>query len=580
MKRKLSLALKISCLVLIVSSLIVSSILTTKSGSTIDVVENEMPDEENDFYVDELGNPEVHPVFRSKTPLLTSTYIEQVKNAENPDPINKDYETFPVLNNDTEYQALREFTYENINGKDVKAYSFFRVKSEAAHNPNVGAGLLIYHTIRYKLAHPEEDVHLAFTSYRISVTAAVCVVPESRYYGYMRALYDEDYDDYGFVTIGFMLVEAARLGIHVTVVGQLTSYGTKQYKEDGETLYKKPEPSYISYFNAALSADCYEEYEPGKKVSDFMRFKHVLWTLSDKGGADMMHLKSCISSHHLDEKGNEHRDTIWLTCSNLDTIDYRGSEAGNWSQSGVIVTDHYYLYTCAYNYIQLLHDYAGQGSIYEVRNIVAERNTRQLRMYLEGRYDEIPDNEKLLYLGSETDHIFEIYFTPLGGYSSVWDPVNNPVAKYTEAMAKSTEPVTYVFLNPRCETGWSFYQNLSAFVKKKLVDNRNPKNRFCIEAKDFDYSMFDGFKKGKDCEFGYFKFSGGTIHTKDSQYSYVDETGERQYVSVLSSCNFHSGAYYYQANSFLVIHEDENIDDRFFTSIGVAFSHKAVLDNQ
>ena len=64
------------------------------------------------------------------------------------------------------------------------ADAFYRKYNEALNDPNVGLGLLLYQCIQYKIAHPEADVEICYSSYRTSPTIAVCVVPQSRYYGY------------------------------------------------------------------------------------------------------------------------------------------------------------------------------------------------------------------------------------------------------------------------------------------------------------------------------------------------------------------------------------------------------------
>ena len=117
--------------------------------------------------------------------------------------INPDYEKFPLSGNSTNLQSHGTAVYENINGGTVMADAYYRVKGEALNDPNAGLGLLLYQAIQYKIAHPEEEMAICFTSYRVSPTAAVCVLPESRYYGYMRSLYGNgnDYDENGLPTV-------------------------------------------------------------------------------------------------------------------------------------------------------------------------------------------------------------------------------------------------------------------------------------------------------------------------------------------------------------------------------------------
>ena len=164
------------------------------------------------------------PFFDVILPAIKANIKENNKHS-----ISPYYDEFPLANNPENFQGLGSTTYANINGKTVTAEAFYRLKDESLHDPNAGMGLLIYQCIQYKLKHPEEDVKITFSSYRTSVTASVCVLPESKYYGYMRSLYGTNYDEHGFVRISYMLVEAARMGIEVTMVNQLPSYAVKQY---------------------------------------------------------------------------------------------------------------------------------------------------------------------------------------------------------------------------------------------------------------------------------------------------------------------------------------------------------------
>ena len=363
----------------------------------------------DDFYTEEPSDLDIKPMMINRS---TTKYLPDLLTYDTGTSINKDYDAFKVLNNDVEYQALGETVFENINGETCYTYCYYRKKSTAPNNPNVANGILLYDTIRYKLLHPEEDIKVFFSYYRISPTVSVCVLPQSRYYGYMRALYDTDYDGWGFVRISYLLVECARMGIEVNILGQLNSYGIKQYNDKGE-LVKVAEPAFTTYFNNAVKGDCYDEFAPGKKVSDFLKCVRVGWNISDKGGVDMMHLKVCGTSAHIDEHGREHHYTVYTSASNLDTIDYRGSNAGNWDQSGSIVTDHFYLYKCFYNYIQLAMKYSYQEGMYEFKDIINERNTEQVRLQREGRIDDIDIDKLVAYAGTETDKVFELYLTPV-----------------------------------------------------------------------------------------------------------------------------------------------------------------------
>ena len=60
--------------------------------------------------------------------------------------------------------------------------------------------------------------------------------------------------------------------------------------------------------------------------------------------------------------------------------------------------------------------------------------------------------------------------------------------------------------------------------------------------------------------------------------SYV-ENGNRQYVSILNSLNFHQGSSAFQANSFLVIKENDTIGNNVYTDFGIFMSEGAITEN-
>lgn len=319
------------------------------------------PSETNSFVQNFLIGPtdQDAPFFETVLPAIAENIEEN-----NTHSINPYYDAFPLANNPENFQGLGSTTYANINGKTVTAEAFYRVPGEALNDPNNGMGLLIYQCIQYKLKHPEEDVKIMFSSYRTSVTASVCVLPESKYYGYMRSLYGTNYDEHGFVRISYMLVEAARMGIEVTMVNQLPSYGVSQYNPTtGKTAYRS-HINYKTYFNEALKTDCYDSYAEGKKVSDYLNFVVTDWTVQDQGG-NMQHVKSAGVSHYIDTAGTEHGASVFFCSANLDENNYKGCNGNGGSQSGVIISDHDKLFQVVYNYMQLMVKYSGQEGLQE-----------------------------------------------------------------------------------------------------------------------------------------------------------------------------------------------------------------------
>lgn len=529
------------------------------------------PRETNAFVADHYTDPinQSAPFFDKVLPEIEKNIAKYNKKSVTPV-----YDKMPKANNPENFQGLGSTTYANINGKTVTAEAFYRVTGEALHDPNCGMGLLIYQSIQYKRAHPEEDVKITFSSYRMSVTASVCVIPESKYYGYMRSLFGTNYDEQGFVRISYMLSEAARMGIEVTIVTQLDSYGVWQYDPATGKNRSRSNLDHRLYYQQALESDCYNAYAPGKKVSDFLTFAPVDWTVDDKT-SDMQHVKSAAVSHYLATDGSKHKNAVFFSSANLDENSYKGCNGNNGTQSGVIVSDHADLFRVTYNYTKLMAQYADLEGMFPLRKLVNERNNEQMALYLAGRGDEIPKNEQILYVGGEDDPVFELYFTPFGGAADSWDTVNSPFCKYIDKLPKSRDYVEFVwneFGYGQCYTG----EVLEKMIQKAFCENKNPNNRFAIRVTDFDTAAIEKLKLGK--EIGYRSIKDGTnIHAKDMLMSY-EENGVRHRVSLMTSCNFYMIAFNYRTNSLLVINETEQSGGNFYSVLGKKYSY-GMMDN-
>ncbi len=530
------------------------------------------PSETNAFVADYYLEPinQEKPFFEQVLPEIRKNIKEHNKHTVTPY-----YDAFPLANNPENFQGLGSTTYANINGKTVTAEAFYRIPNEALCDPNNGLGLLVYQCIQYKLAHPEEDVKITFSSYRTSATASVCVIPESKYYGYMRSLYGTNYDEHGFVRISYMLTEAARMGIEVTLVNQLPSYGKNQYDPaQNKTRYRK-HLNYETYFKQALESDCYEKYAPGKKVSDFMKYTRVGWNVEDKT-SDMQHLKSCTVSHYLATDGTEHGKSVFFSSSNLDENDYRGANGHNGSQSGVIVSDHDELYRVTYNYTQLMYEYRAKEDLFELRKYMNEENERQIALLQQGKGDQIPSDKQIVYIGTENDPVFELYFTPFGGSSDTWDMVHNPIAKYVNKLLSSKDYIEFVWNAAgygTCNLGYT----MEKVLEKAYCENPDVNNKIAIRATDFVAGEIENLSLGRQIGYKSIK-KGNGIHAKDIILSY-EENGLRHNVSLLSSCNFYMVAYNYRTNSMLVINETEKSGGDFYEIFGEKYSY-GMLDKE
>ena len=541
-------------------------VLLVSGGTALAYAATAFPSETNAF----VSNYYVEPINQDK-PFFEKVLPEIAKNIKenNKHSITPYYDAFPKANNPENFQGLGSTTYANINGKKVTVEAFYRIPNEALCDPNTGMGLLIYQCIQYKLKHPAEDVKITFTSYRTSAATAVCVLPESKYYGYSRALYGTNYDEHGFVRVSYMLTEAARMGIKVTMVNQLPSYGKSQYDPvQGKTRYRS-HINYETYYAQALKSACYNKYAPGKKVSDFMDFTRVGWNVENKT-SDMQHVKSATVSHYLATDGTEHQKAVYFSSSNFDEIDYRGANGHNGSQSGVIISDHDELYRVTYNYTRLMYKYRGKEDMFKLRKYMNEANEKQAELLRSGKGNLIPKDEQIVYVGTKNDPVFELYFTPFGGGIDAWDPVNNPISKYVDKLPKSTGYVEFVWNAAgygRCNLG----NTMSDILQNVYINNRNVNNKIAIRATDFDSGNISNLKAGTDI--GYVSIKKGSgIHAKDMIMSYV-ENGVRHNVSLITSCNFYTVAYNYRTNSMLVINETAKTGGNFYEIFGAKYSY-------
>ncbi len=490
--------------------------------------------------------------------------IEKNIKESNTHTVSPYYDKFPLANNPENFQGLGHATYANINGKTVTSEAFYRLSNEALHDPNCGLGILLYQCILYKRAHPEEDVKITFSSYRTSAGAAVCVIPGSKYYGYMRTLYTTNYDEQGFVRVSYMLVEAARMGIEVTMVNQLQSYGRKQYDPDTGKLTTRSHLNYETYFKNVGNVACYDNYAKGKKVSDFFTCVKVGWTVNDNG-YEMQHLKSLSVTNYIATDGTEHGKSVFFASANYDDIFYNGANGQNGSQSGVIVSDHDELWRVTYNYTQLMVKYSDQDGLYQLRELVRRLNMEQFELIKNGQRDKIPDDEIIIYPGSETDPVFELYFTPFGGATDVWEPDFNPTCKYIDKLQASDDYVEFTW-NSYSAGNCNIKQTLMAKVNDVFCNRPNANNKFSIHLSSFDTEGIEQLKLGSEIGYRNITKSNSGIHAKDMIMSY-SENGVRHNVSILTSCNYGMAAFWYRTNSMLVINEIDNEDTPGFYEI-------------
>ncbi len=499
--------------------------------------------------------PETEAALKGYGQIDVDKVFNLAQNANN-GTISAAYDKLPKLDNSSNFMSLNTTRFPNINGSDVTVDTFVLHEGDVSDNCNVGEGLLIYQALCYKKAHPEENVKISISSFRLSVAAAICLDRESRYFGYMRALYGQNYDSYGFVRISYLLACAASMGIEVTIIGQL----------DGNPR-SSSDPGFEEYFNRMMLSSCDADYAPGHNLGDFMNFRASHWTsYGDKGASDMMHTKLCAVSHYLDKDGVEHRNAVWTSSSNLDGINSSGTNGVNKLQTATLISDHAEIYRIAHNYLELVAAYSEQEDVYYFRDLAIAMSTQQIDLLNAGRGSEIPADQQIVYLGTENDPVFELYFAPFGGEMANWSEVYNPFAKYVRALYNSEDYILLTWNNVK----WASYclrNQLQLMITEAFHKNPNSANKIYVNLPGFAQEAFADLSVGKDIGFMSFNtYNQGGIHTKDLQVSYV-ENGQRYYVSLLNSMNTHGGSMAYQSNFALVIKETACTEDSVFFTI-------------
>lgn len=455
------------------------------------------------------------------------------------------YDSFDKLDSSNNFMSRGRTEFDNINSKKVTVDTFTYITNKPANNPTVGEGILIYQALLYKKAHPEKDVSIDLSSFRINVETAVCLNRNSRYFGYLRALATKDMDEFGFVRISYLLVCAARMGIRVSVSGQLDGYPNS-----------KDAPHLDEYFKSHLNDPCDVSYVEDGKVSDYLNYHYIYWTSYDNDAAtDMMHTKACAVSNYIDINGVEHENAIWLSSTNLDGIYNNGLNANNGLQTAVIVSDHEMLYKVTHNYLQLIGQYPEQEDVYEFRQFMINTVTKQIDLINAGRGDEIPEDELLVYLGTENDDVFELYFSPFGGDVAMWEDDYNPFLRYLKKLNNSDSYIWLAWNNVKFNKNYQLAKTMENMVTEAFTKNKNKNNRAYISLPEFDSSSFEKLTIGKDIQYySIGKRLLGKIHAKDIMLSY-SENGKRYYVTILDSMNLHQGAMSYQSNFAIVIKE-------------------------
>lgn len=482
--------------------------------------------------------------------LFISSSVCSFKSASEPEslPVYDKYLT--KTTNTSNFVSLKTKVFENINNKDVTVDYFNYLPNNPLNNPNVGEGILIKECIDYKIKHPEQDVSIHISSFHFSTFTAVNLDRNSKYFGNLIPLVDKEFDEYGFYRISYLLVEAAKYGIHTTIINQIPAYYF-EYEEGKFIQDEDPQ----TYFPKHYDDDCY--FDIGAKASKYFHYTHCDWkSYDDKSAVDMMHFKCCAVSNYIDELTNkEYGKSTWLSSVNLDSVLFNGVNANNAQQSGFIISNHNEIYDVCINYLDLMKTMCKQEQAYDFRELIKVVVKEQIDTYS----DNINADERLVYLGSSLDDVFEMYVTPLCGGIGSYNEIYNPICKYISDMCDSTSYIEYGISNVKFNHDFSFADIMLCKVSN-FVKNKYPSifNQVYLNAPLDEVAMniFKDIAIGSDV--GLLKNSiNYGLHNKDFILSYVKNSA-RKYITINTSSNFHLGAFFHQSNHALIIKEETN----------------------
>lgn len=459
---------------------------------------------------------------------------------------------------DNDFKSRTAVTYPNINGKDVTAYTFYREPDECWNNPNFAQAVMLWQCLQYKIAHPEARVVATFSTFHLSVRVAACLDPNSPNYGHMKNIYDREYDAAsGYYRLSWLMIDAARHGVEMLVIGDLDAAPTIMSDGTGWA-----DGDFYKYFTDYLTKDSLIK---GKKIGDFLTFRRADWTsYGDKAATDMMHLKLSTVSHRLANDGTEKGPAVWVGSINLDGVSDSGSNSHNSIQSGIVITEHEELRRIAVNYVNLLKDYCGQEDVTAFRDLVISRTTEQVALLNAGQGKSIPIDQQIVYTGSETDPVFELYFTPFGGIQNQWDVVHNPFCRYLGkllANADGENSIQLIWNNVKFKQTFGLANTMATVIAEAFRQNGNEEDILLLHLPQLNTEIFSDLPPNEHIRINWNDLN---YHLKDMQLSYV-ENGQRKWVVLYNTLNMHEGSMAYQSNLMLIVKETEETGNNFYT---------------
>ena len=497
-----------------------------------------------------VGPPVVSEGIKPTDTVTDTSFFESVffdLDVEKEEYINAAYNKLPRVQQKQRMPALlsrNTALYKASWGRKVLADAYYCAEGEEYGTNEAAVGLLLYNSIIYKIENPKASVSISFTASKIDIETAVCVVYQSRYFGYVRDLEGEgnDFDRNGFIRISYMLVEAAKMGIDVNIVS-LTG------EEDDFTLY----------IGNGLLSDCYKKYADGKKVCDYLTLETVKW--SEEGAGDAISLTALTVSAYTDRFNDKYTDgAVFISGGGLSGVDENGKRVE--SCSGITITGHKEIYDVTKNFIGLLGKYSGEDEFDTFKKVLNERIDAQTDMFGLGLQALIPQNERVIWLGDGDDSVFKLCFSI--GEGKAYSLYKSEIEAFEYSAGKYPEESRVMLLNTSTyKDGSALLSKVSDAVGSAFADNKNGANRLSLTAKGYKNQKLSSLASG---EIGYVSHSDKGAGSDELLLSYLTEDG-RVYVTLLSSPLMEDGDES-RVDMLLSVSESEALGDSFFMAIG------------
>ena len=124
--------------------------------------------------------------------------------------------------------------------------------------------------------------------------------------------------------------------------------------------------------------------------------------------------------------------------------------------------------------------------------------------------------------------------------------------------------IEFIWNNVKYNQTFELADTIADVIAQSFRNNANKNSLLHLHLHGIKADPFWGITEGVNVGYFYLNREYLYHHIKDVQLSYV-EGGERQYISIINSLNFHEGSMYHQTNTIVVIKENDTIGSNFYS---------------